>query len=240
MAPVESPGALALQGRANRCVRRRTSSFDRVPSEIPVRPRPSPEDGRRIEALRGRDEAAFAALVAEYGPAMLRVARQLVRDRAVAEEVVQEAWVGVLRGIASFEGRSSLKTWVFTILTNTAKTRAEREGRTVPLSAVSDDAAVDPERFLSEGRWAGYWAARPSPWSLPEGRLLAAEARAVIDQAVAELPAAQATVLTMRDVVGFGPEEVRNVLEISESNQRVLLHRARSKVRQALEDYLHS
>src|SRR3954452_12149990 len=144
----------------------------------------SPEDGRRVKALRARDEAAFAALVAEYGPTMLRVARQFVRDRAVAEEVVQEAWVSVLRGIASFEGRSSLKTWIFAILTNAAKTRAEREGRTVPLSALGDDAAVDPERFLNRGRWTGYWAARPSPWSLPEGRLLAAEARAVIERAV--------------------------------------------------------
>jgi RNA polymerase sigma-70 factor (ECF subfamily) len=210
-----------------------------VPADIPVRPRVLPEDDRRVEALRARDEAAFTALVAEYGPAMLRLARHFVRDRAVAEEVVQEAWLGVLRGIASFEGRSSLKTWVFTILTNTAKTRAEREGRTIPLSALSEGTAVDPERFLSEGRWAGYWAARPSPWSLPEGRLLAAEARSVIERAVAELPAAQATVLTMRDVVGFSPDEVRNVLEISESNQRVLLHRARATVRQALEDYLN-
>src|SRR5690349_22574215 len=102
--------------------------------DITAAPALSAEDSRRVEALRARDEAAFAALVAEYGPAMLRLARQLVRDRAVAEEVVQEAWLGVLRGIASFEGRSSLKTWVFTILTNAAKTRAEREGRTVPLS----------------------------------------------------------------------------------------------------------
>jgi len=205
-----------------------------------VAPTLSPEDARRLEALRAHDEAAFVALVAEYGPPMLRVARHFVRDRAVAEEVVQETWLRVLRGIGSFEGRSSLRTWVFAILTNTARTRAEREGRTVPLSAISDEAAEDPERFVGEGRWAGYWSAPPSPWSLPEGRLLASEARAVIERAVAELPAAQATVLTMRDVVGFGPDEVRNVLEISESNQRVLLHRARSKVRQALEDYLHS
>src|SRR5207248_3863807 len=146
-----------------------------------VAPTLSNEDARRIEALRARDEAAFAALVAEYGPAMLRVARHFVRDPAVAEEVVQDAWLGVLRGIATFEGRSSLKTWVFTILTNAAKTRAEREGRTVPLSAVGDAAAVDPERFLQEGRWAGYWAAPPSPWSSPEGRLLAAEAEGVIE-----------------------------------------------------------
>jgi RNA polymerase sigma-70 factor, ECF subfamily len=198
----------------------------------------SPEDARRVEALRARDEAAFAALVAEHGPAMLRVARHFVRDRAVAEEIVQEAWLKVLGGLASFEGRSSLKTWIFAILANAARTRAEREARTVPLSALAD-AAVDPERFLLEGRWAGYWAAPPSAWSSPEGRLLAAEARAVIDAAVAGLPAAQATVLTMRDAVGFDADEVCNVLGISESNQRVLLHRARAKVRQALEAYLH-
>jgi RNA polymerase sigma-70 factor, ECF subfamily len=129
----------------------------------------SAEDARLVEALRARDEAAFTALVGDYGPAMLRVARHFVRDRAVAEEVVQEAWLRVLRGVASFEGRSSLKTWLFTILTNTAKTRAEREGRTVPLSAVDDVAAVDQERFVQEGRWAGYWAAPPTPWSSPEG-----------------------------------------------------------------------
>jgi RNA polymerase sigma-70 factor (ECF subfamily) len=209
-----------------------------VPSKVIQASTLSAEDARLVEALRDRDETAFAVLVADYGPAMLRVARHLVRDRAVAEEVVQEAWLRVLRGIASFEGRSSLKTWVFTILTNTAKTRAEREGRTVPLSAVDDAAAVDQERFLQEGRWAGYWAAPPRPWSSPEERLLAAEARAVIERALADVPAAQATVLTMRDLVGFDAEEVCNVLGISESNQRVLLHRARAKVRQALEEYL--
>src|SRR5918911_925188 len=126
-------------------------------------------------------------LVAQYGASMLRVAQMYVRTRAVAEEVVQEAWLGVLRGIGSFEGRSSLKTWIFRILTNTAKTRAEREGRTIPFSALAgddDEAAVDPYRFQQEGRWTGHWAVRPSPWELPEGRLLAAEARAVIDRAV--------------------------------------------------------
>jgi RNA polymerase sigma-70 factor (ECF subfamily) len=210
-------------------------------SELAAAPSLSSEDGRRVEALRARDEAVFAELVREHGPTMLRVARLYVRDRAVAEEVVQEAWLGVLRGIGGFEGRSSLKTWIFRILTNTAKTRAEREGRTIPFSALGDDeAAVDPDRFRQEGRWTGHWASPPSPWELPEGRLLAGEARALIDRAVAALPAAQATVLTLRDVIGFESEEICNVLEISETNQRVLLHRARSKVRRALEDYLQS
>jgi RNA polymerase sigma-70 factor (ECF subfamily) len=168
-----------------------------------------------------------------------------VSTRAVAEEVVQEAWLGVLRGLGRFEGRSSLKTWIFRILTNTAKTRGEREGRTVPFSALAgeevdaDDPAVDADRFRKEGRWTGHWSEPPADWAqLPEARLLGDEARAVIDQAVASLPPAQATVIRLRDIEGFDAEDVCNVLEISETNQRVLLHRARSKVRRALEDYL--
>jgi RNA polymerase sigma-70 factor (ECF subfamily) len=162
-----------------------------------------------------------------------------VRDRAVAEEVVQEAWLNVLRGIDRFEGRSSLKTWIFRILTNTAKTRARREGRSVPFSAVLDDeAAVDPDRFQAEGYWRGYWSAPVSRWELPEGRLLVAEELAVIERAISDLPPLQASVVTMRDVAGFDSTEVCNVLELSESNQRVLLHRGRSRVRQALEEYM--
>jgi RNA polymerase sigma-70 factor (ECF subfamily) len=204
-----------------------------------VAPAATSEDLRRIEALRARDEAAFTELVAEYGRTMLSLARMFVRNRAVAEEVVQEAWLNVLRGIDRFEGRSSLKTWIFRILTNTAKTRAIREGRSVPFSAVLDDeTAVDPDRFQAEGYWRGYWAAPVSQWDLPEGRLLAAEELAVIDRAIADLPPLQASVVTMRDVAGFDSTEVCNVLELSESNQRVLLHRGRSRVRQALEEYM--
>jgi RNA polymerase sigma-70 factor (ECF subfamily) len=169
---------------------------------------------------------------------MLRLARMFVRDRAVAEEVVQEAWLGVLRGIDRFEGRSSLKTWIFRILANAAKRRAEREGRTVPFSSLGDDEhAVDSDRFQHEGRWAGHWSSPPSPWELPEGQLLASELHTVVGQALEALPPAQATVLAMRDLVGFDSDEVCHVLELSESNQRVLLHRARSKVRRALEEY---
>ena len=199
-------------------------------------------DAEIVEALRAGDEATFAALVAQYGASMLRVAQMYVRTRAVAEEVVQEAWLGVLRGIDSFEGRSSLKTWIFRILTNTAKTRGEREGRSIPFSALEgagDEPAVEPERFQAEGRWTGHWAAPPSPWrDVPESRLLGAETRQVVARAIADLPPAQATVITMRDVEGFSSEEVCNALDVSETNQRVLLHRARSKVRRALEDYL--
>src|SRR5947208_7095966 len=199
-------------------------------------------DAEIVEALRAGDEATFAALVAQYGASMLRVAQMYVRTRAVAEEVVQEAWLGVLRGIDSFEGRSSLKTWIFRILTNTAKTRGEREGRSIPFSALEgagDEPAVEPERFQAEGRWTGHWAAAPSPWrDVRESRLLGAETPQVVARRIAELPPAQATVITMRDVEGFSSEEVCNALDVSETNQRVLLHRARSKVRRALEDYL--
>jgi len=216
-----------------------------VPSPNPVAAPAQLEDMRLVDALRAGDEAVFAALVRELGPSMLRVARLHVSSRAVAEEVVQEAWLGVLRGIARFEGRSSLKTWIFRILTNTAKTRGEREGRTLPFSSLAgdeaegDEAAVDADRFHREGRWTGHWSAPPADWAqLPEDRLLDAEARAVIDAAVAALPPAQATVIRLRDIDGFDAGDVCNVLEISETNQRVLLHRARSKVRRALEDYL--
>lgn len=193
-----------------------------------------------IEALRAGDEATFTRLVREYGASMLRVARLYVGSRAVAEEVVQEAWVGVLKGIGSFEGRSTLKTWIFRILTNIAKTRGQREGRTIPFSALAadDEPAVDRDRFQGpEDRSPGHWASPPRGWG-PEERLLGSETREVIDAAIAELPPSQAIVITMRDVDGFTSEETCNALDISETNQRVLLHRARSKVRQALEDYL--
>jgi RNA polymerase sigma-70 factor (ECF subfamily) len=200
-------------------------------------------DERVVAALRAGDEAAFTLLVKEHNVAMFRVAQLFVPSRAVAEEVVQEAWIGVLRGIGRFEGRSSLKTWIFRILTNTAKTRAVREGRSIPFSALAGDEAgeeepsVDPDRFLDESsRYAGHWNGYPAP--MPELQLLDAEVRQVIDRAIATLPPAQATVISMRDVAGFEAEDVCNALGISETNQRVLLHRARSKVRRALEEYL--
>lgn len=195
-----------------------------------------------VEALRGGDEAAFGALVREYGPSMLRLARLYVSSNAVAEEVVQEAWLGVLRGIGRFEHRSALKTWIFRILTNTAKTRGIREGRSVPFSALAADEeggpSVTAERFLGAGtRFPGHWAAPPQPWEGGE-RLLAREAQELIEREIAKLPPAQAVVITMRDVEGFSSDEVCNALEISETNQRVLLHRARAKVRSALEEYM--
>lgn len=204
----------------------------------------TPEEMRLVDGLRAGSEAAFRELMRMYGASMLRVAQLYVRSRSVAEEVVQETWLAALKGIGRFEGRSSLKTWLFRILTNTAKTRGEREGRSVPFSALGgadeDDegASVDPDRFLGpEARFPGHWSAPPSTWE-PEERLLAGETLDVVQAAIDALPPAQALVITMRDVEGFSSEEVRNALDISETNQRVLLHRARTKVRRALEDHL--
>jgi RNA polymerase sigma-70 factor (ECF subfamily) len=201
------------------------------------------EDAQLVRSLRAGDERAFAALVEEHGPTMLRVARLYVRERSVAEEVVQEAWVGLLRGIERFEGRSSLRTWLFRIVTNVAKTRALREARSVPFSALAEaedeGPSVPPERFRGlDDRWAGHWASPPAEWARPDEALLSAETRGVIARAIEALPQSQREVVTLRDVAGWSAEEVCNALELTETNQRVLLHRARTKVREALDDYL--
>jgi len=200
-------------------------------------------EAQLLEALRAGDEAAFAQLVREYQPSLVRVARIYVSTQAAAEEVAAETWLAVLNGLDRFEGRSSLKTWIFRILTNIAKTRAQRDGRTLPFSALQDpgrvpEAALDADRFLDpqHPRWPGHWAVRPEPW--PEDALIAAETQAVVAEAIEALPPAQRAVISLRDVEGWSSEEVRNALELSETNQRVLLHRARSKVRRALESYL--
>ncbi|HEX4718959.1 MAG TPA: sigma-70 family RNA polymerase sigma factor [Thermoleophilaceae bacterium] len=198
-------------------------------------------DAEIVEALKRGDEAVFAQLVDAWSPSLMRMARMFVRDRAVAEEVVQETWLAVVRGIDRFEGRSSLRTWVFRILMNTAKTRGQREARSVPFSAAAhdDEPAVDPDRFLdADHRWAGGWMLGPSEWQTPEEELLGAEARQVILDAIDELPESQRVVITMRDVEGFPPDEVSEALGITDGNQRVLLHRARSKVRAAIEAHL--
>jgi len=196
-----------------------------------------------IAALRRGDEATFMALVERFNGALLRVAQSYVGSWAVAEEVVQETWLGVLQGIGRFEGRSSLKTWIFRILANRARTRGVREGRSIPfadLGADADEPAVDAEQFLPAGHpYAGWWAAYPASWEgVPEERLLAREARERIEAAIAVLPPSQRTVITLRDVEGWSAEEVRGLLEISDANQRVLLHRARAKVRSALAAYV--
>jgi len=205
---------------------------------------PPPEQEAIVDALVRGDEQTFSNLVTELSPSMLRVARLHVSSRAVAEEVVQEAWLGVVSGIGRFEGRASLRTWIFRIVTNIAKTRGEREGRSVPLSSVGGreggaEVAVDPDRFVDAGRWAGHWTSAPSRWSeLPEEHLVGDETVGIVESTIAALPEMQRTVITLRDVGGWSSEEVRNALDLSETNQRVILHRARSKVRQALEAYL--
>ena len=200
----------------------------------------SREDASLVEGLRARDEASFASLMRMYGSGMLRVAQMYVSNRAVAEEVVQEAWLGVLKGIDRFEGRSSLKTWLFRIVANTAKTRGVREARSAPFSSFGDESTVSPDRFLDEGeRFAGHWAVPPGSWAgIPEDRLLATETMDVIRRAVGRLPPAQRAVLTLRDIEGLSAEEVCNALDLTETNGRVLLHRARARVRAALEEYL--
>ena len=197
-----------------------------------------------VLALRRGDEGAFEALVGRYHLPLRRFALTFVRSAAVADEVVQDTWLGVLRGIGRFEGRSSLKTWIFQILTNTAKTRAEREARTVPLSSLDsgeDEPAVEPNRFLDEQheRWPGHWAAPPSRWDeLPEDALLGRETLAILKEAIAALPAMQRRVIELRDVEGWSAQEVCDLVGVTEANQRVLLHRARSKARAALEEHL--
>jgi RNA polymerase sigma-70 factor (ECF subfamily) len=204
------------------------------------------DDKELAHALRRGDEKAFGELVERYHSALLRVAMIYVKDRSVAEEVVQETWLGVIRGLDRFEGRSLLKTWIFRILTNRAKTRAARESRTIPFSSLLSDEggggpSVEPERFLQAGesRWAGHWASPPQSWDeLPEGRLLSMETLGVIRSAIDALPALQAQVITLRDIEGWSSDEVCALLDISDANQRVLLHRARSKVRRELEGHL--
>jgi len=200
-------------------------------------------EAERLDALRAGDEEAFATLVREYHASLVRVARMYVLTLAAAEEVAQETWLAVLNGLSRFESRSSLKTWIFRILTNIAKTRAVRDGRTLPFSALQDparvpEAAVDADRFLDpeHPRWPGHWALKPEPW--PEEALVAGETRERLAEAIEALPATQRAVISLRDIEGWTSEEVRNALDLSETNQRVLLHRARSKVRAALESYL--
>jgi RNA polymerase sigma-70 factor (ECF subfamily) len=204
------------------------------------------DDARLVASLRRGDERAFALLVGRYHASLVRLASTYVRDRAVAEEVAQETWLGVLHGIDRFEGRSSLKTWIFRILTNRAKTRGHRERRTIPFTALAslDQEAgptVEPERFFdaSHPLWPGHWAAPPAPWDdSPEVRLESTETLARIRSAIDALPSLQAQVISLRDIEGWSSAEVCDLLGVTEANQRVLLHRARSKVRRELERYL--
>ena len=204
------------------------------------------QDAELVRRLLAGDESAFMWLVDMYQGAMVRLARNYVPSRDVAEEVVQETWLAVLQGLPKFEARSSLKTWIFRILVNRAITRGTRERRAVPFSALFDagtdafEPAVDPDRFFGpEGRAPHTWASPPQPWDeIPEQRLESQETLDRVAAAIDTLPPSQREVITMRDVDGFSSQEVCSVLGISEVNQRVLLHRARSKVRRALAEYL--
>jgi RNA polymerase sigma-70 factor, ECF subfamily len=205
----------------------------------------SAEDLRLVEALRSGNESAFVSLVNMYHSLMLRLAMIFVPSETIAEEVVQETWMGVLHGLDRFEGRSSLKTWIFRILTNRAKTRAQREGRSVPFSSLPEfttelqEPALEPERFHgSDHQQPGGWVSFPRSWEeIPEERILSQETMTSIQEAIDTLPAGQREVITLRDIEGCTSEEACDLLGVSEANHRVLLHRARCKVRRALEKY---
>ena len=199
-----------------------------------------------VRALQAGDEQVFAAVMDWYSGSLLRLAMSFVPSRAVAEEVVQETWMGVFEGIHRFESRSSFKTWLFRILTNRAKTRGMRESRYEPLglSASSGETEEGPSLedslFVTEGSRMGHWKAPPDAWEpdTPERALLSKECRVAIEQAIARLPPTQRQVMTLRDIEGVGSEEICNILEITETNQRVLLHRARTSVRRELNPYI--
>jgi RNA polymerase sigma-70 factor, ECF subfamily len=202
------------------------------------------EDQRRlVEALRAGDQRAFHALVESHYPMMKHVARSYVDSDGLAEEVVQETWLAVVRGIGRFQHRSALSTWIYSILANKARTHGARQRRMLPFSSVGGAAetgtSVDADRFQSdEDAWPGHWATPPRPWQKPERRLLSLELRERLKAALDDLPARQRAVVTLRDVEGLSAEEVSGLLELSAENQRVLLHRGRSRLRGSLEAYV--
>ena len=204
----------------------------------------SPHDLEIVARLRAGDEDAFMMLVETHQAAMLRIAKMYVPSHAVAEEVVQEAWLGILQGIDRFEGRSSLRTWMYRILVNTAKTRGQRESRSIPFASLAGEdlaePSVDASRFLPPGHeWENHWSSLPEDWrGIPEDRLLGNETLRIVGEAIEGLPPMQAEIIRLRDVLGWSSEEARNALDLTETNQRVLLHRARARVRRALEDYM--
>jgi RNA polymerase sigma-70 factor (ECF subfamily) len=201
------------------------------------------DDDALVAALRAGDEAAFAGLVDELTPGLMRLALMHVASRAVAEDVVADTWLAVIKGIDRFEGRSALRTWIFQILLNIARTRGKREKRTLPFASLRrraeegrDEPAVDPARFQRSGAWAS----PPQEWQGVEAKIESDETRDVLLKAIAALPPRQRDVIALRDIQGYSAEEARNALGLSETNQRVLLHRARSKVREALEEYMEA
>jgi len=196
------------------------------------------DDGAIVDALAGGDEQVFARLVDQWGGMMLRIAIAHAHNRAVAEEVVQEAWLTVLRSLGRFERRSSLRTWVLGIVINVARSRARAERRMQPLP--DDERAVDQARFLpaDHPRWPHHWATEPVAWRTPEDELLEGETRQVMLAAVEALPDSQREVLVLREFNGLPAADVCSILGITDTHQRVLLHRARSRVRAALERHL--
>ena len=197
------------------------------------------DDGAVIAALRGGDEAAFVTFAAAHQATLLRLARMWVKNDALAEEVVQETWLTMLQTVEKFEGRSALKTWLCGILVNVARERLRKEGRSVPVSSLGepDEPAVDPSRFSTNARpWEGHWEPPPNPFpENPEAHLLTAELRVRIEEAIAALPPAQREVIVLHDVEGFFGDDVGKILGVSSANERVLLHRARAKIRATLE-----
>jgi RNA polymerase sigma-70 factor (ECF subfamily) len=223
--------------------------MESLPMTATIQTTASADDQRLVDSLRAGDESAFEMLIERYHAPLLRLAMFYVPSRAVAEDVVQETWLAVLQGLARFEGRSSLKTWIFRILANRARTRGQREGRSVAFSdlataeAGASELSVDADQFwpADHPSWANIWVSYPRNWNeLPEDRLLSRETLDRVEAAIAALPPSQREVIRLRDVEGWSSEEVCNVLEISESNQRVLLHRARAKVRRDVEQYLNT
>jgi RNA polymerase sigma-70 factor, ECF subfamily len=199
-------------------------------------------DQQTVAALKAGDEHTFRELFQRHTPAMKRVARGYVDSDAVAEEIVQETWMAIITGIDRFEGRSALGTWMFSILLNQAKSHTARERRALPISSIAapaDEPAVDPDRFQKDDEaWPGHWATPPRPWQKPERRLMSLEARARLKDALAQLPERQRLIVALRDVDGLSAEEVCAALDLSQENQRVLLHRGRSRLRAELEGYV--
>jgi len=202
-------------------------------------------DQALVQLLRAGDEQTFVDLVRRWSPGMLRLARHHVASDATAEDVVQETWLGVLEALDRFEGRSTLRTYVFTILVNRAKTRGVREHRTVPMSVTTTDdggtgPVVDPDRFQGpDGDYPGHWISTRAPqaWQQPESRAVAAETMSLVERALHGLPERQRIVVTLRDVHGLSSDEVCGIMQVTAVNQRMLLHRGRSALRAALEDY---
>src|SRR3954464_7833400 len=226
-----------------------TAESELAPLQMPIAPLRVDDDGDLVAGLKRGDEAAFVTLVQRYQRPLLRLAIVYCRNLAVAEEIVQDTWLGVIRGIGKFEERAAFKTWLFQILVNRARTRAAQEGRAGSFASLDVEAeapaepAVPAERFRgADDKWANNWAVPPHSWGGGAGestdaRLLASETMELVTRAISTLPPAQQQVITLRDVEGWPAEDVCNVLMISQTNQRVLLHRARSRVRALLEKH---